>query len=65
MKKTIIITSLEKGVALLTICNNGSKSKPRRFASIDNALEFAVSAGNRQCQLYLNGYKTVPYGWVA
>lgn len=66
MKNKIIkINSLVTGAAILTIHNSGRKSKPRRFSSIDEAFEFAVRAGNRQSQLYLNGYETIPYGWVA
>jgi hypothetical protein len=66
MKNTIIkITSLAKGAAFLTIHNGGRKSKPRRFVGIDEALQFAVSAGNRQSTLYVNGYEYTPYAWVA
>jgi hypothetical protein len=66
MKNKIIkINSLATGAAILTIQNGGRKSKPRRFSNIDKAVDYAVAAGNRHSQLYLNGYEAIPYGWVA
>ena len=63
--KPMRITSLPTGVASLTIRNGGRKSKPRRFAGIDEALEFAVLAGNRQFTLDVNGFEFTPYARVA
>lgn len=61
--KTIKITSLKKG-AQVTIRNGSKKLMTRRFASIDDCIEFVQPQGDRQTDLYLNGYPTVLAGWV-
>lgn len=64
MKNQIInITSLTKGVRV-TIRNGQRKLKARRFADIDSALEFVLPRGNRQTDLYLNGYWCMLNGWL-
>ena len=64
MKKQIIqVTSLAKSTQV-RVRNGHSKLRPRQFASIDKALDYVLPLGNRQTELYLNGYPCVLHGWV-
>jgi hypothetical protein len=65
MKNQIInITSVAKGVRV-TVRNSHKKLKARRFPNVDQAKEFALQQGDRQTNLYLNGFKCVLAGWTA
>ena len=65
MKNRVIHIKSTVNGARVFVRNGGKRPRTRQFANLDKAIDFVLPLGSRHTDLYVNGYKTVLYGWVA